>query len=172
MKHGEETGHESLSASYASALFERAVIDAFCRAEGLSFFEMLQQGKSGIDPGAVHPELKEFSLARILPASPRTRFAIRHTVGLKDPITDADLTDRVDDGEPETLAEYVKRDGLSYFKVKISGDPDADLERLEKIWAGALVLAHQPVVVTGGEMEKRVLGDMKGEPLKATMKGT
>jgi hypothetical protein len=94
MKHGAETDHESLSSSYASALFERAIIDASCRAGNVSFFEMLQQEKSGVDPGAIHPELKNFPFARILPTSPRTRFSIRHTVGLNDPITDQDLTDR------------------------------------------------------------------------------
>ena len=159
MKHGEETGHESLSSSYASALFERAVIDGYCRAEGLSFFEMLQQEKSGIDPGAIHPELKNFPFARILPTSPRIRFSIRHTVGLNDPITDQDLTERVNDGEPETLVEYVKRDGLRFFKVKISGDLDADLARLEKIWTKALVRANQPVITLDGNEAYTDIGE-------------
>ena len=126
------------------------MIDAFCRAQGISFFEMLRSGKSGIDPGAVHPELKNFPLARILPAAPRTRFWIRHTVGLNDPISDGDLTNRVDDGEPETLDEYVKRDGLRFFKVKISGEADADLDRLESIWSQALIRAEQPAVTLDG----------------------
>jgi len=144
--------YEDLMSSYASALFERAVIDAVCRLEGKSFFEMVHEDRLGIDPGAVHPELKEMDLAAILPPFPRTGFQIRHTVGLSDPIDDSEwpAENRVNDGEPETLKEYAERDGLRYFKIKISGDPDQDLIRLEKIWRGVLVHADRPVVTLDG----------------------
>tara|TARA_R110002096_G_scaffold116491_1_gene252316 strand:- start:229 stop:1752 length:1524 start_codon:yes stop_codon:yes gene_type:complete len=157
--HGEALGHESLSASYASAMFERAVIDAVCRAENTSFFGMVKEDKLGIVPEAVHPELKGIQLSDHLPAAPRTRFSIRHTVGLADPITSDDLKpeDRVNDGEPETLKEYAQRDGLKYFKVKISGDPEKDLNRLDTIWNEVLIHLEEPAITLDGNEAYRDL---------------
>jgi hypothetical protein len=56
----------------------------------------------------------------------------------------------------------VKRDGLRYFKVKISGDPDADLARLEKIWSGALAKAYQPAITLDGNEAYTDIGEFLG----------
>lgn len=149
---GKAADQESLMASYASALFERAVIDAVCKAQGLSFFDAVKGDKLGIDAAMVHPELKDFKFTRTFPKKPRKAFGIRHTVGLSDPLVAADLKAeaRVNDGEPETLEEYVERDGLEFFKIKISGQPDTDLARLEKIWNQVLVNVKRPVITLDG----------------------
>ncbi len=148
---GREMDHEALSASYASALFERAMIDAVCRLHELPLFEMLRQEKLGLDPARVFPELKGIRFLKIMPRRPRTHFFIRHTIGLGDPILAADQPKekRVNDGEPETLEEYIRQDGLRYFKVKVSGDAKADLDRLEHIWS-AVVRTEQPIVTLDG----------------------
>ncbi len=143
--------HESLSASYASSLIERAMIDAVCRLHKRSFFQMLREDGFGFDPGRFFPELKGVTFSKILPQRPLTQLHIRHTVGLSDPIRAADQPKekRVNDGEPETLEEYIRHDGLRYFKVKISGNPAADLDRLNRIWSTVLK-ADQPVVTLDG----------------------
>jgi hypothetical protein len=64
---------------------------------------------------------------------PRKTIAARHTVGLVDPITAADVKQRVGDGLPETLEEVVARYGHRYFKLKVGGDARADVERLAAI---------------------------------------
>ena len=147
-----EAGHEELSGSYASALMERAVIDAVCKANGRSFFEMLREDRLGVDAGSVHPELKGMSLVDALPRRPTRHLFIRHTVGQSDPLVEADLSseDRVNDGEPETLEAYARRDGLRYFKVKIAGDARADLARLKRIWNEVLVHCKEPSVTLDG----------------------
>jgi hypothetical protein len=150
MRYGQRTDHESLSASYASALFERAVIDAVCRLHKRSFFEMVRDERLGMVPGAVHTELHGASLAKLLPKKPRSQFYIRHTVGLTDPITADDLSRRINDGEPETLEEYVVRHGLRYFKVKISGNPSEDLDRLSRIWNVVARHADRPKLTLDG----------------------
>ncbi|MGL6110757.1 MAG: mandelate racemase, partial [Rubrivivax sp.] len=61
--------------------------------------------------------------------------AARHTVGLVDPITRADQTERVGDGLPETLDEVVATYGHHWFKLKVSGNVDADVQRLLRIAA-------------------------------------
>lgn len=130
--HSRSIDAEELMGSYVSALFERAVIDAVCRLESTPFFSAVRSNLLGIEPAVIHPELKSLRFERIFPERPRTRFHIRHTVGHSDPI-DA-VEHRVRDGEPETLKEYAERDGLKYFKIKISGDADTDLRRLGEIW--------------------------------------
>lgn len=139
-------GQEPLTCSFVSALFERAVIDAYCRAHQKSFFEMLKMGRLGIRIGDIHPELSEFPLEDSLPDQPRTHFSIRHTIGAADPLAPGDLNaqQRIDDGLPETLEDYIREDGIRYFKVKISGNPESDLRRLAAIWD---VVARAPLPV-------------------------
>ncbi len=161
MRIGAERGHEALTASYASAFIERALIDAVCRAGGHSLWTAITEGAFDFHPAAVHPELDGYDLARHLPARPRTRFHIRHTVGLSDPLTAADIGERVDDGEPETLEEFAIRDGLRYFKVKISGQPDEDVARLRRIWEVIPKTAEIAVTLDGNEAY-RDLGQFAG----------
>lgn len=143
---------EDLMASYASALFERALLDAFCKLHRLTFFDAVKKDRLGIQPGRIHPQLDGAAFAQSFPSAPNHQFAIRHTVGLSDPLTDADLReeDRINDGEPETLAGYAKRDGLHYFKVKIAGDADSDLARLGRIWNEVLSKIPEVAITLDG----------------------
>jgi hypothetical protein len=116
--------------NYGPALLDRAVLDALCRALGVSFYRAVQANLvgagsfEGIDLGAYCASLK-----------PRVSIAARHTVGLVDPITAADQKQKVGDGLPETLEEVVARYGQRYFKLKVAGDARADVERLVAIAA-------------------------------------
>ena len=148
---GKRRGAEPLSSSFASAFIERAVTDAVCRAEELSIFDAVKGDVFGIQPGLVHDSLKGVKIADWLPARPRTRFSIRHTVGLTDPLTDDDLDERVNDGEPESLAEYAERDGLNHYKIKISGNADRDVERLERIWEILPISSSTALTLDGNE---------------------
>lgn len=147
MKAGRAAGQEDLTTSFASAIMERAIIDAVCRIEGKSFFEMLKEDRLGFRPAEVHSEIGNLKFPQAIPDRPITQFSIRHTVGLLDPLTSADLPQekRVNDGLPETLEEYVKTDGVRYFKVKISGNPERDTQRLERLWE-VILHAGQPVI--------------------------
>src|SRR5205814_8184376 len=64
---------------------------------------------------------------------PAASIEARHTVGMVDAITAADLTERVDDGLPETLEEVIAAWGHRYFKLKVGGNLKADIARLEAI---------------------------------------
>jgi len=148
---GADQNHETLSSAYASALMERALLDAFCRLEGVSVFDALKHGLVKPDFAELDPTVRGIELAELLPSRPRMNFFIRHTVGLSDPLRDGDIApqDRIGDGEPESLQAYAIRDGLRYFKVKISGDPERDLDRLEQIW-DVLIELNIPVVTLDG----------------------
>ena len=154
--------HEALSASYASALFERAVIDAVCRAEKSSFFQMVHGSRMGIDFAAVHPELEGKDCLAGFPRRQRDRFFLRHTVGLSDPLDSGDLEKAIGDGEPETLRDYVEQHSLRYFKVKISGDADASLSRLERIWKIVIEKTADPVFTLDGNEAYQNLEEFSG----------
>ena len=84
------------------------------------------------------PDLAGFDLAGFLRAlQPGRDIAVRHTVGLVDPIVASDQKpgERVNDGLPETLEEVVRHYGTRYYKLKVGGDVAADLDRLQQIAA-------------------------------------
>ena len=74
---------------------------------------------------------------------------VRHTVGLLDPITRADVPEggEVRDGLPETLEEYLRIDGLRFLKIKLCGRLAEDIDRLTAI-AALLSKRALPCAVT------------------------
>lgn len=126
-----------LIASYGPALIDRAVLDALCRIEGMSVFEAMRANLPGIEAGFLE-DLRGFDLDAFLAARPLAQtIHARHTVGMVDAITAADLPtdERVGDGLPETLEEVVAVYGNRYFKLKVGGKKDEDIARLERIAA-------------------------------------
>ncbi len=125
-------GHNPLLANYGPALVDRAVLDALCRAQGVSFYAAMQANLPGI--GADRPEFAGLDFDRFLATlRPAATIEARHTVGMVDAITSADLVAPVNDGLPETLEQVVQRYGHRYFKLKVGGKLDADIERLTAI---------------------------------------
>jgi hypothetical protein len=111
------------------------VIDGLGRLAGRSYFELVRDDHLGIDLGAISPDLQGRAVPDFLPARPLGRLHVRHTVGLIDPITALDVREPVNDGLPETLEDYLERDGIGYLKIKVGGALEADFARLEKIAA-------------------------------------
>ena len=135
-------GFNPLLASYGPALVDRAVLDALCRAQGVSFYAAMPANLAGITGGRGEAEGLDIEgfLAGLRPAA---SIEARHTVGLLDAITAADLKDRVGDGLPETLEEVIQACGHRYFKLKVSGRVDADVARLTAV-ASVLDRSGQP----------------------------
>lgn len=122
-----------LAAGFGPALLDKAVLDALCRAAGVSVFAALAANLPGVEGGAPAPDLDGFDVAAFVRAlRPAAAIAARHTVGLLDPLSGPG---RLDDGLPETLEQVIAAYGQRYFKVKLSGDPAADLARAEEIAA-------------------------------------
>jgi len=130
-----ERGYTDLLASFGSSLLERALLDAVARAAGVSFNEAVRKNLPGVEPAAVHPSLAGLEPREWLPKQPLESVFVRHTVGLGDPLTAGDILpeDRLDDGLPQALEEYLDTTGLRYFKVKLANDPPRDAERLRSI---------------------------------------
>ena len=129
------TPHPPLLWGLGVALVERALIDAFCRANKVSFADALRSNRLGMRLDAIHPELASLAPADLLPQKPLDRVIVRHTVGLIDPLTDNEIvpSDRQMDGLPHSLAANIDAYGLTHFKLKIGGDGAADRARLTRI---------------------------------------
>lgn len=146
----EALGLNPLIASYGQSLVDRAMFDALCRARGISFYEAMRSNLAGLRPSRIAPEMNGVDFDRLFAETkPAIRIDVRHTVGLLDPITEADLEPemRVDDGLPETLQDVIDTYGNRYFKLKLGGDDAADLDRIGRI-ASVLDRADRPYFVT------------------------
>jgi len=128
-------GKPPLLVHFGTSLVERAVIDAFCRAEGTTFGRALRGNWFGVELGMMHAELEGSQPAGFVPAEPLRTLVSRHTVGLTDPLTTREIADadRVDDGLPQSLEDCIREYGLTHFKIKLWGDATRDLERLRGI---------------------------------------
>jgi hypothetical protein len=120
---GRATGLPRLAAQFGPAQLDKAVADAVLRATGLSWCDGLQNGVLG-DPWST----------RLVIHRP-TSVHLRHTVGLADRLRPSDPGTPPDDDLPATLTDAVTAYGLTHFKLKLSGEPRADLDRLEAISA-------------------------------------
>jgi hypothetical protein len=121
-------GLPRLAAQFGPALLDKAVADAALRAAGLSWVDGLRAGVLG-DPWS----------QRLTIAKP-SQVVLRHTVGLADRLSDDEPGPDPQDGLPATLESAIGRHGLHHFKLKLSGQIEADLERLTRIAAVLLRL--------------------------------
>jgi hypothetical protein len=134
---GHALGLDPLVVGFGPALLDRAILDALGRALGLSFQAMIRANVPGIRAMRLAPDLAGFDLDRFLATrEPRAHIDVRHTVGLLDPLVAAERSvPPLTDGLPETLEEVVRAYGGRWYKLKVSGQIDADLDRLSRIAA-------------------------------------
>lgn len=132
---GEGQGVPPLLYRFGTALIERAVIDAVCRAINQPFWRLLRENAFGINLGKIHPPLADDQPADWLPAEPLRRVYVRHTVGLSDPLRDSDLKEdeRLADTLPQSLESCIRAYGLRQFKIKVTADGEASIDRLRQV---------------------------------------
>ena len=117
-------GLPGLVASYGPALIDKAVADGMLKALKLSFPEGLRRNVFGIDARQT-PDLDEERIRTFLAdIRPVGEVRLRHTIGMLDAL----------EGEG-SLAEEIAHARLLLFKIKIGGDVDADIARLQAIHA-------------------------------------
>lgn len=133
----ESRGLPPLLAHFGVSMVERTLIDALARAKDTTLAAMLRSNLLGIDLGRIHPQLAGREPGELLPERPLSEVVARHTVGLSDPLTAADIApdDRVADGLPQSLEDCIGFYGLHHFKLKLGGNLEVDLARLQAIAA-------------------------------------
>lgn len=124
----------ALAAGFGPALVEMALIDAICRAGGVAFWQGAREDLFGLAahcPRDLSSEAIRAALARI---GPPESVKIRHTIGFDAPLTRADIgEDAPGDGLPVSVEEVIAATGITAFKIKLKGVPEADLARLRAI---------------------------------------
>jgi len=122
---------------FGISLVERAMLDAVCRHTRNPLWKLIHQDRLGIDLGSLSPELSGVAPADFLPGRPLDSVNLRHTVGMADFLKEAEIPEgeRIDDGLPQSLEACIACYGLREFKLKLSGQPEADLARLRDIAA-------------------------------------
>jgi L-alanine-DL-glutamate epimerase-like enolase superfamily enzyme len=124
--------------------FDAAMHDAYGKLHRVNSFQTL--GPLFMRNDLAHylgPEFKGEKLDLYIPPQPAQQLPLYHSVGASDPITDADIQQRIGDGLPETLPEWIRYNGITHIKIKLIGnDRDWDMERVIRV--------HQAAMSTSG----------------------
>lgn len=112
--------------------FDAAVHDAYGRALDSNSFNVLSEEFAGYDLSRfLNEEFEGEYLDQYTLREPKEKLPLYHLVGAMDPLTEADIDKRIDDGLPETLPEWINADGLTHMKIKLAGDDlDWDVNRV------------------------------------------
>ena len=115
--------------------FDAALHDAYGKAFGRSTYQTYGSSFMGRDLSAdLGSDFKGEYLDRYVPQAPRANLPVFHSVGAGDPLEASDVRTRIEDGLPETLEEWIPRDGLIRFKIKLNGgNLAADFDRVVHI---------------------------------------
>lgn len=119
----------------ASSPLQAALFDAHGKAANKSSFAML-------GPEFLQADLSSFlgeefvgtHLDEFVRPTPVPEMPLYHLVGALDPLDSDELKTSVNDGLPETLPEWIERDGLTHLKIKLDGaNAEWDLTRILKV---------------------------------------
>jgi L-alanine-DL-glutamate epimerase-like enolase superfamily enzyme len=103
--------------------FDAALHDAFGKAHGLNCYRTYGPELLSHDLGHyLGGDFRGESLDRFVRTTPQPRMPLYHLVGALDPLEDGNVRPRIGDGLPETLAEWIRHDGLTHLKIKLNGD--------------------------------------------------
>ena len=115
--------------------FDAALHDAYGKLWGKNAFQAC--GPEYVNHSLEHHLNDDFRgeyLDRYILKQPKPRMPLYHLVGAVDPLTEEDIPRRLNDGLPETLAEWIRTDGLTHLKIKLNGDNlEWDVERVVKV---------------------------------------
>jgi len=139
-----------LAAIYGPAEINKAILDALLRGAGANFFDGMAVNIAGID-ARMSPDLANEDITRFLAqCRRRDRVAIRHTVGLDDRI----------EGNGG-VSDTNENSGARYFKLKLSGNPDADAARLIRIGKELAALPYPYGVTLDANEQYADLADLR-----------
>jgi L-alanine-DL-glutamate epimerase-like enolase superfamily enzyme len=119
-------GMPRLAQLVAASPLEAAIHDAYGKTLGENSYNLLSAEFVNSDLSAyLTDEFAGEYLDRYTLRTPKPSMPLYHLIGALDPLTEADVETRIDDGLPETLPEWIAADGLTHMKIKLNGD---DLE--------------------------------------------
>jgi L-alanine-DL-glutamate epimerase-like enolase superfamily enzyme len=112
--------------------FDAALHDAFGKVHGLNCYSTYGPDFLPHDLGHyLGAEFAGLRLHEFVSPKAKPRMPVYHLVGALDPLTATDVKQPVNDGLPETLAEWIPFNGLTHLKIKLNGDDlNWDVERV------------------------------------------
>ena len=112
--------------------FDAAIHDAFGKLHSQSVYNLYGSDYMTHDLSVyLDSGFRGAYLQRYVSEKPKTQMPIYHLVGAVDPLTEADIPKRLNDGLPETLPEWIRHDGLTHLKIKLNGNNlDWDVNRV------------------------------------------
>lgn len=115
--------------------FDAALHDAYGKLHGRNAFDCLGPEFLGRDLSRyLGPEFKGESLQKYILPKPQEQIPMFHSVGASDAIFPEDVKQKVGDGLPESLPEWIRYNGLTHLKIKLNGgDLQSDLARVIRI---------------------------------------
>jgi len=119
----------------AASPVEAAIYDAYGKALGQNSYDLLGNPYVGRHLGEyLNADFDGEYLDRYTLRDPKPRMPLYHLIGALDPLTSGDIAERVNDGLPETLPEWIAADGLTHMKIKLAGDHlEWDVERVTSV---------------------------------------
>lgn len=115
--------------------FDAALHDAYGKVHGLNCYRTY--GPEFMNHDLSHYLGAEFQgehLDHYVLQESKPRMPLYHLIGALDPLDDADVKQRINDGLPETLPEWIRHDGLTHLKIKLNGDNlDWDVNRVVRV---------------------------------------
>jgi hypothetical protein len=112
-----------LAVLVTASAFDAALHDAFGKVHGRNVYQTY--GPDLLAKDLSHyltPDFKGEYLNRYVMTKPRPRVFMYHSVGGADAVLESELTNRLTDGLPNTLAEWIKYNNLTHIKIKLQGD--------------------------------------------------
>jgi L-alanine-DL-glutamate epimerase-like enolase superfamily enzyme len=124
-----------LCALVTASPFDAAIHDAFGKAHNRNCYQTYGQDLMNRDLSYyLDRSFKGEYLSRYILTKPKPGIAMFHSVGGADAVLSAELSQRINDGLPETLAEWINFNGLTHIKIKLQGeDLKWDIERTVNI---------------------------------------
>ncbi len=124
-----------LCALVVASPFDAAIHDAYGKLLGRNSFQCLSKDYLNHDLAHyLNEKFKGEYLDKYVRKEPRSWMPLYHLVGAVDPLTEEDISQCLNDGLPETLAEWIKADGLTHLKIKLNGDNiDWDVNRVVSV---------------------------------------
>ncbi len=124
---------------------DAAVHDAYGKALGENSYNLL--GSDFVNRDLSHYLDDDFAgetLDTYTLREPKATMPLYHLIGALDALTDGDLPNRLDDGLPETLGEWILHDELTHMKIKLNGDDlQWDVDRVIAIENAAAAAQQQ-----------------------------
>jgi L-alanine-DL-glutamate epimerase-like enolase superfamily enzyme len=118
-----------------ASAFDAAIHDAFGKIHNRSCYQTYGRDLAPRDLSSyLNADFKGEYLDRYILPKTKPRIAMFHSVGGADAVLPSELKERINDGLPETLAEWIKFNGLTHIKIKLQGeDLKWDVERTVNI---------------------------------------